>query len=111
MTISQTRFFVALVDRLPAGLEPVNFALKNAPFTGEEDNASRASMYSWFDHQNIRDSQVEAFANQLLPGTYAFCYVAIAVTPGSFTAPAATAEEMYSPEVYGRTNSLEVVVE
>jgi len=112
MTCPNWRYYVALVDRLPAGLEPINFALKNAVTVNERESASAPKeMNRWADHQNIRDNQVEAFANELWPGTYNFTYFASAVTTGTFTAAPATAEEMYSPEIQGRTSAVEVVID
>ena len=40
-----------------------------------------------------------------------YTYIARATTPGTFVVPPAKAEEMYSPEVFGRSGSDWVVVE
>ena len=53
----------------------------------------------------------EAFATLLWDGVYNYSYVARATTPGEFVVPPAKAEEMYSPEVFGRSASDRVVVE
>jgi uncharacterized protein YfaS (alpha-2-macroglobulin family) len=45
------------------------------------------------------------------PGVYEYSYIARATTPGTFIAPPAKAEEMYSPEVFGRSSSDWVIVE
>ena len=47
----------------------------------------------------------------LWDGVYEYSYTARATTPGHFVVPPAKAEEMYSPEVFGRSGSDVVVVE
>jgi len=41
---------------------------------------------------------------------YDYSYVARATTPGTYVVPPAKAEEMYSPEVFGRGATDRVVV-
>ena len=41
----------------------------------------------------------------LYGGTYDYTYVARATTPGEFVVPPAKAEEIYAPEVFGRSAS------
>ncbi len=114
------RAHVALVDSLPAGFEPQNPTLATTPDvpadvpTGAPVGAGDvgpAWRSSWFDHQNLRDSRAEAFATTLDGGTYDWGYVARATTPGTFVAPPARAEEIYSPETFGRTATDTVVVD
>ena len=66
---------------------------------------------TWYNHENLRDAGAEAFATYLWDGVYDYTYVARATTPGTYVVPPARAEEMYSPEVFGRTGSETVVVE
>ena len=40
-----------------------------------------------------------------------YTYVARATTPGTFVVPPTRAEEMYSPETFGRTATDHVIVE
>ena len=110
------RYHVALVDPLPAGLEIVNPALA---VSGDipQDPASPDYRYGWwwwgpwYEHQNMRDERAEAFTSLLWDGVYDYSYVARATTPGTFVVPPAKAEEMYSPEVFGRSTSDRVIVE
>lgn len=44
-------------------------------------------------------------------GTHEYSYVADAITPGVFVVPPAKAEEIYAPEVFGRSGSDVVVIE
>ena len=110
------RYHVALVDPLPAGLEIVNPALA---VSGDLPQDPSAPDYRygwwwwgpWYEHQNMRDERAEAFTSLLWEGVYDYSYVARATTPGTFVAPPAKAEEMYSPEVFGRSSSDWVIVE
>jgi len=43
------------------------------------------------------------FATRLSEGTHEFTYIARATTAGTFRTAPARAEEMYEPEVFGRT--------
>jgi uncharacterized protein YfaS (alpha-2-macroglobulin family) len=111
------RYHVALVDPLPAGLEPMNPALAVTGEVPEEQRAQPARFgwwwwsRTWYEHQNMRDDRVEAFTSLLWEGVYSYTYVARATTPGAFVVPPAKAEEMYSPETFGRGQTDRVVIE
>jgi uncharacterized protein YfaS (alpha-2-macroglobulin family) len=47
----------------------------------------------------------------LAEGSYQFSYTARATTPGTFFAAPAKAEEMYSPETFGRSAGQTIVIE
>ena len=66
--------------------------------------------YTWFDHQSFRDDRSEAYASYLPAGTYEHTYYARATTPGTFVTPPAKAEQIYSPEVFGRSGTDTVTV-
>ena len=69
------------------------------------------SWYStWYDHQNLRDDQAEAFATYLQGGVYDYSYLARATTDGTFVAPPTRAEQVYAPETFGRGASDRVVI-
>ena len=116
MVADNRRYHVALVDPLPAGLESVNPALAVSGST-PQDPDSTISRYgwwwwgTWYEHQNLRDERAEAFTSLLWDGVYQYSYIARATTPGRFVVPPAKAEEMYSPEVFGRSSSDVVIVE
>ena len=65
---------------------------------------------NWFEHQNLRDERAEAFQSLLWEGKYEYKYIARATTKGSFVVPPAKAEEMYSPEVFGRSSTDKVII-
>ena len=116
MVAPARRYHVALVDPLPAGLEPLNPALAvtgTLPWNAER----RSSPYGWwwggpwYEHENLRDERVEAFTSLLWEGVYTYSYIARATTPGRFVVPPAKAEEMYAPETFGRSGAEIVVVQ
>ena len=116
MAADNRRYHVALVDPLPAGLEIVNPDLAVAGSVPQDPNSPDSSYgwwwwrATWYDHQNLRDDRAEAFTSLLWDGVYNYSYVARATTPGTFIVPPSKAEEMYSPEVFGRSASDVVVV-
>jgi uncharacterized protein YfaS (alpha-2-macroglobulin family) len=59
----------------------------------------------------MRDERAEAFSTLLWDGVYDYSYVTRATTPGHYVVPPAKAEEMYSPEVFGRSASDQLIVE
>jgi uncharacterized protein YfaS (alpha-2-macroglobulin family) len=115
MVAVNRRYHVALVDRLPAGLEIINpdLAVAESVPSDPTDNSKVGWWWwsTWYNHQNLRDAGAEAFATYLWDGVYDYTYVARATTPGTYVVPPARAEEMYSPEVFGRSGSETVVVE
>ncbi|MCK5795154.1 MAG: hypothetical protein KAH12_10630, partial [Anaerolineales bacterium] len=117
MIADNRRYHVALVDPLPAGLEIINPALAVSGSIPQDPNSSDSSYGwwwwwgPWYEHQNMRDERAEAFTSLLWDGVFEYTYVARATTPGTFVVPPAKAEEMYSPEVFGRSGSDWVIVE
>ena len=117
MVAPSERHHVALVDPMPAGFEALNAALAGTPRVDDEKReANGRSPFSWwratwYEHHNLRDERAEAFASLLPAGSYEYVYTARATTPGSFVVPPPKAEEMYSPETFGRGAGERVVVE
>ena len=114
MVAESRRYHVALVDPMPAGIEAINPALAvSEPIPGNPQEKPYGWWWysTWYEHQNLRDSRAEAFTSLLWDGVYEYTYVARATTPGTFVVPPAKAEEMYSPEVFGRSASDTVIVE
>jgi len=112
MTADSRRTHVALVDPLPAGLEILNPALApTEDLTVDPQSRSSWWWWQWFNHQNLRDDRAEAFTNVLWAGTYDYSYIARATTPGTFVVPPTKAEEMYTPETFGRSATDTFVVE
>jgi uncharacterized protein YfaS (alpha-2-macroglobulin family) len=98
------RHGVAVVDPLPAGFEAVNTRLATSEREVVDDNAA-----AW-DYTNMRDNRSEVFSMYLVEGSHRFSYTARATIPGTFFAAPAKAEEMYSPETFGRSSGAIVIV-
>ncbi|MAT43249.1 MAG: hypothetical protein CL609_12995 [Anaerolineaceae bacterium] len=116
MVADNRRYHVALVDPLPAGLEIINPELAVSGSIPQDPN-EQESRYGWwwwrpwYEFQNMRDNRAEAFASLVWDGVYEYSYVTRATTPGTFIVPPTKAEEMYSPEVFGRSAGDIVIVE
>jgi uncharacterized protein YfaS (alpha-2-macroglobulin family) len=111
---TKERRFVAVTDPIPAGTEPVEswFAttatdLSEAQRTNEsQDNDWMAWWeHGGFDHVERHDDHVNLFATRLSEGMHEFSYMVRATTAGTFVTAPTYAEEMYEPEVFGRTAS------
>jgi len=112
MVNDSRRTNMALVDPLPAGFEPLNPALA---VTGEANTSRRVVgdswwRWTWYEHQNLRDHRAEAISSYLWGGVHEYSYVVRATTLGTFSVPPAKAEEIYAPEVFGRSAADTVVV-
>lgn len=110
------RAHVALSVPLPAGCEILNSALKmteDMPKDPDQVKPKYYWSYFWrspFDHQNLRDDKAEAFSLILPGGEYEYSFVCRATAPGTFVVPPAKAEEMYAPEVFGRSGGVKVII-
>jgi len=117
MVAPARRYHVALVDPLPAGVEPMNSALAvTGTIPHDPSTQAGANRYwywssTWYEHQNLRDERAEAFASLVWEGVHEYVYTVRATTPGTFVAGPPKAEEMYSPEVFGRGAGDRVVIE
>ncbi len=116
MVADSRRYHVALVDPLPAGLEILNPALAVSGSLPQQPDSPQWRYgwwwwLPWYEHQNLRDDRAEAFTSLLWDGVFEYSYIARATTPGTFIVPPAKAEEMYAPEVFGRSASDIVIVE
>jgi uncharacterized protein YfaS (alpha-2-macroglobulin family) len=121
------RNFVAVDVPLPSGLEAVDTTLASTAglkrevaeegrrpgygYESDEDSSEEEEVPSWnhgfwspFNHVEQRDDRVVLFADRLPPGVHVASFVARATTPGEFLLKPARAEEMYTPEVFGRSD-------
>jgi uncharacterized protein YfaS (alpha-2-macroglobulin family) len=114
---AEPREQIVLDDPLPAGLEPIDFALQTSSMHAQVSeaavNQARALgtlAYGAFRsvsglHRELRDDRVLTFLTHVEPGIYHFRYLARATTPGRYVVPPLRADCMYSPEVSGRTSA------
>lgn len=126
LNIPTARNFVVVNDPLPGGLETVNRDLATASGLDADeglfDEAGGAFWYKFGDwneygfsrwsfyHKELRHDSARFYADWLAAGNYHLSYVAQAIADGTFNAPAAKAEEMYDPDVYGRSLSRSLIV-
>ncbi|MDO9103631.1 MAG: alpha-2-macroglobulin family protein [Methylovulum sp.] len=116
------RNFVVVDDAVSGGLEPVNRDLATASEVDAKKGDFTAAggafwfKYSdWIDfgtsfwsfyHQEIRHDSVRFYADYLPAGNYHLSYTAQAIATGTFSALPAQAQEMYDPDVYGKTEGI-----
>jgi uncharacterized protein YfaS (alpha-2-macroglobulin family) len=82
--------------------------------TDQQDGGQQSWQDVWrrgtFDHVERHDDRVLLFATRLSEGHHEFSYIVRATTAGVFVTAPARAEEMYEPEVLGRTSTQSVEV-
>jgi uncharacterized protein YfaS (alpha-2-macroglobulin family) len=117
------RYYVAVVDPMPAGFESVNenFATsaRTRPGGSTSSDWHTGGRYSWrywwywdpWDFKEKRDDRVQLFQDRMYGGVFEYTYVARATTIGTFVVPPLRAEEMYEPETFGRSSTEKVIVE
>lgn len=115
--LSKERRFVAVTDPLPAGFEAVeswfattarDLAAQQDAQTSSRDDQEATDWENWFrsagfDHVERHDDRIQLFATRLSEGIHEFSYIVRATTSGTFRTAPARVEEMYTPEVFGRT--------
>jgi uncharacterized protein YfaS (alpha-2-macroglobulin family) len=69
----------------------------------DEETASGFSS-SWY-RRELRDDRVLFFIDDMPAGLYRYRYLARATALGRFVVPPTHVEEMYQPEVFGRTGA------
>ncbi|MBN1153459.1 Ig-like domain-containing protein [candidate division KSB1 bacterium] len=107
------RTYVAVDDPLPAGFEVINTQLKTVSNVYREHKTLELSSNYWggFNFFEIRDDRVLIFADNLPKGVHTFVYLCKALTSGKYMMPATKVEEMYTPEVFGRTGERMLTIE
>ncbi len=117
VTAPSLRHYVVIEDPLPAGLEAIDASLATSSADldvearAPQDSADHPSPFqsSWY-RQELRDDRVLFFVDHMPAGIYHYRYLARATTLGSFVLPPTRVEEMYQPEVFGRTAAGQVEV-
>jgi uncharacterized protein YfaS (alpha-2-macroglobulin family) len=113
---TKERRFVAVTDPIPAGTEPVETRFATTAIeTVERDQQRQERTWMWwqrggFDRTERHDDRVNVFAMRLAEGEHEYTYLLRATTAGMFMTAPAHVEEMYEPEVFGRTGSVVVEV-
>jgi len=109
--------YVIVEDPLPAGLEVIDQSLEispqnlQLPLTYNWDDVFHRGWGWWyFEYTENRDEKVVLSASYLPAGTYIYTYLARAGTAGTFNVIPPTAQEFYFPEVYGRGEGSQFIV-
>ena len=100
-------YYVMVEDYLPAGTEAVDSSLATTSLVGQPPQVTRADQLwgSWyFNHTDLRDEKAVLFADYLPRGVYEYTYTIRASTPGEYRVIPSQAEELYFPEVFGRSD-------
>ncbi|MEA3338088.1 MAG: Ig-like domain-containing protein [Chloroflexota bacterium] len=102
--------YLVVESPLPAGTEAIDTSLATTsqtyqgPRFGSKQEQAYPGFWWWTPtHNEIRDEKVVLFATALPAGTYQYSYQMRASLPGDFHVLPATAQEMYFPEVWGRS--------
>jgi uncharacterized protein YfaS (alpha-2-macroglobulin family) len=108
IALPQESLFVVVNDPLPAGFEAVNPVFltesqEQLQSLTQNDRSRRRPWWAGFNHIEMHDDRVLLFADYLKPGVHSHSYLARALNFGTYQTPGTHAEEMYSPEVFGRS--------
>jgi alpha-2-macroglobulin len=119
VTIPTARNFVVVNDPIAGGFEPVNTQLATASQTDAEEAKSHfAGASLWFTnkdwreygvelwsfyHKELRHDSAQFYADYLPVGKYHLAYMVQVVAPGEFYVPPTHVEEMYNPDVFGKS--------
>jgi uncharacterized protein YfaS (alpha-2-macroglobulin family) len=107
------RHYVVIDDPLPAGFEAVDTQLRttaagldiSGSYSDDADPDTKSGFsHSWY-RQELRDDRALFFVDHMAAGIYHYRYLARATSRGVFVLPPTRAEEMYQPEVFGRTGA------
>lgn len=126
LSLPAARNFLVVDDPVPGGLEPVNRQLATASQVAADeaksDYAGGSLWYSredWNDfgfsfwsfyHKELRHHAAIFYSEYLPAGNYHLAYVAQAIAAGEFAVMPAHAEEMYEPDVYGKSAPAKLLV-
>jgi uncharacterized protein YfaS (alpha-2-macroglobulin family) len=109
VTMPDEGWYVAIEDPLPGGLEGVNERLNTTSYTARQGYYEEREDFFYQDYgynnKEVRDDRVVFFVTHLNKGAHTFTYLARATQAGVFNAMPAQVYLMYSPEVWGRSES------
>jgi len=119
VSLPTARNYVVLNDPIPGGLEPINSELattsvidaSKGKFQVVKDSWwfhfsdwSSYGRYNWsFYHKELRHDSARFYSDYLPAGNYHLLYTAQAIAQGDYTVMPTHAEEMYDPDIYGKS--------
>lgn len=111
ITLPQDIYYFVLEDPIPAGTEGVDTNLLTTSQLAEGPSLAPVGDewfwywgWWWFDRTEMRDEQVNLYADFLPQGTYTYTYQIRASVAGEFQTMPAQGYAFYFPEVFGRTD-------
>jgi uncharacterized protein YfaS (alpha-2-macroglobulin family) len=96
--------YIAVNDPMPSIFEAVNPVFKS-----QETRAGEVLGRDWpGDFSELRDDRALFFADYIYPGEFTIRYLARVRAAGTATAPSAKVEEMYHPDRFGLTETMQL---
>ena len=121
VSLPSARNFVVVDDPVPGGLEPVNSDLATSSLVDADKGKFKPARGSWwfhygdwsyygmsrwsFYHRELRHHAARFYSEYLSAGNYHLSYTAQAIASGEFTVMPTHAEEMYDPDVFGKSSA------
>lgn len=118
IAVPQELLYVVVEDPLPAGFEAIN-----PSFVTESEEAQRRleeliraepskpkPWWTGFNHIERHDNRVILFADSLTPGVHVHRYLVRALNFGTYVVPGTKIEQMYAPEVFGRSHEMTIKI-
>jgi hypothetical protein len=108
LTLPQDIYYFVLEDPIPAGTEAIDTSLLTTSQTNTAPSIrpDRDPRWWWgwwlFDRNEMRDEEVDLYADFLPRGTYTYTYQVRASFPGEYQTMPSHAYAFYFPEVFGR---------
>lgn len=114
IAVPQELLYIVVEDPLPAGFEAVNPSFRTESEEAQrrlealiETRPSRPRpWWTGFNHIERHDNRVILFADSLTPGVHVHRYLARALNFGTYIIPGTKVEQMYAPEVFGRSSEM-----
>ncbi len=109
ITLPQDIYYFVLEDPIPAGTEPIDTSLLTTSQNNQPPSIAPTYDPWWYwgwwywDHTEMRDEQVNLYADWLPNGTYVYTYQVRATIPGEFQTMPSHGYAFYFPEVFGRS--------
>ena len=102
-------YYLVVEDPLPAGGEAIDTGLATTSLLAMDPTLSRQDSrywwwWRWYSRSELRDEKVVLFADFLPKGTYEYSYTFRTTLPGDYHVIPTVAQEMYFPEVFGRSD-------
>jgi alpha-2-macroglobulin len=111
LTVPEDMPYVTVTDPIPAGTESLDPNLATTGGVGVQPQLQFKNPFAggygwwWFGDTQLRDEQTILSAEYLPRGTYTFTYVVRAGLAGTYNVIPTTAQQVYFPEVYGRSDA------